>query len=189
MIEAMDTELGRLLAGVDLGTTTVVLMGDNGSGEMVLNPPFSGEAKGSVFEAGIRAPLIVAGAGVVRPGRVVSDLCQAEDIYATITDLAGLPVTGDGVSLVPYLRDLPVQGLREHTYVELFKPNGPGPYTEFTQVVLDGHWKLIRGTTNGFFDLSTDPYETTNLLAGGPLTGSQQLAFDELSARLDEFRQ
>jgi arylsulfatase A-like enzyme len=188
MIEAVDTELGRLLADVDLNETTVILMGDNGSGQKVMDLPFSRNGKGSVFEGGIRAPLIIAGAGVVRPGRVISELCQAEDIYATVIDLAGLGPTGDGVSLKPYLDDLPVHGLRRYSYIELFKPNGPGPYTEFTQVLLDGHWKLMRGTTPGFYDLSIDPYEASDLLAGGPLTPPQQSALDELTARFEEFR-
>ena len=41
MIEAMDTELGRLLDGVDLATTTVIFLGDNGTPNEVTVPPYN----------------------------------------------------------------------------------------------------------------------------------------------------
>ena len=63
-IQALDTEIGRLLAEVDLETTTVIFIGDNG-----VPPPVTDAGQGirgakwSVYEGGVRVPLVVAGAG------------------------------------------------------------------------------------------------------------------------------
>lgn len=68
-IQALDTELGRLLAEVDFSTTLVIFVGDNG-----VPPPVKDtgtglrDAKGSAYEGGVRVPLIVAGSGVTRRG-------------------------------------------------------------------------------------------------------------------------
>jgi arylsulfatase A-like enzyme len=86
-IQSLDTEIGRLLAEVDLETTTVIFVGDNG-----VPPPVKDatgglrSTKGSVYEGGVRVPLIVAGAGVTRRGRE-DELFVTTDLYATILNL------------------------------------------------------------------------------------------------------
>ncbi len=85
-IQALDTELGRLLAEVDFSKTLVIFVGDNG-----VPPPVKDtatglrDAKGSAYEGGVRVPLIVAGAGVTRRGRE-DNLFVTADLYATILD-------------------------------------------------------------------------------------------------------
>ena len=41
MVEALDTEIGRLLREVDLATTTVIFLGDNGTQDSSIAPPYS----------------------------------------------------------------------------------------------------------------------------------------------------
>ena len=66
MIEAMDTELGRLLDGVDFATTTVIFLGDNGTPNEVTVPPYNRDhAKLRVYEQGVKVPMIVAGNAVM----------------------------------------------------------------------------------------------------------------------------
>ena len=73
MIEAMDTEIGRLLKSVDLATTSVIFMGDNGTPNEVTAAPYSPDhAKLRVYEQGVRVPMIVAGSGLKKPGRKLS---------------------------------------------------------------------------------------------------------------------
>ncbi|HEY8922992.1 MAG TPA: sulfatase-like hydrolase/transferase, partial [Polyangia bacterium] len=104
---ALDTELGRLLAQVDFTKTLVIFVGDNG-----VPPPVKDaatglrDAKGSAYEGGVRVPLVVAGAGVTRRGRE-DNLFVTTDLYATILDVAGVPVShvNDSYSLKPLFAD------------------------------------------------------------------------------------
>ncbi|MFT4541946.1 MAG: arylsulfatase A-like enzyme [Planctomycetota bacterium] len=64
MVEAMDTEIGRLLSSLPAGHAdelTVIFIGDNGTSPYATDAPFSPDhAKGTLFEGGIRVPLIIA---------------------------------------------------------------------------------------------------------------------------------
>ena len=57
MMEAMDTQIGRLLASMDddvRDNTYVIFLGDNGtSGGQVRAPFQNGRAKGTVYEGGV----------------------------------------------------------------------------------------------------------------------------------------
>jgi len=195
-VQAMDTEIGRLLDGIDpdvLSHTVVIFIGDNGTHPDATTPPFDpAHAKGSIYEGGINVPLIIAGRGVQK-GAECAGLVQATDVFATILDIAGIapPPGTTGVSLGPYL-EAPLQPtLRPWVYSERFKPNGFGPYEQHQRAVRDVRYKLIRDLGDGdsvigesLFDLADDPFETTDLL-GGQLTASQQSSYAALSAVLD----
>ncbi|MCB9879370.1 MAG: sulfatase-like hydrolase/transferase [Planctomycetes bacterium] len=141
MVEAMDTEIGRLLRDLPAARkpgTTVLFFGDNGTPQQTTVAPFvPSHAKGTLFEGGIHVPLIVAGAGVdAAPGSVVDQLVQVTDVFATVADLAGVPAERqaeaiarplDSLSLRPLLdgdpendRDWP----RWWAFAERFAPNG-----------------------------------------------------------------
>ncbi len=160
-IQALDTELGRLLAEVDLTTTTVIFVGDNG-----VPPPVKDTAtglrdsKGSVYEGGVRVPLIVAGAGVTRRGRE-DNLFVTTDIYATVLDVAGVPVShvNDSYSLKPLFADEAASSGRTHSFSEVSNGTNQRRYglrdTRFKLVNNLGQWEL--------YDLATDAKEATNL--------------------------
>ncbi|QDU66103.1 sulfatase-like hydrolase/transferase [Engelhardtia mirabilis] len=115
MVEAMDTELGRLLAQMDpaaLAATTIIVVGDNGTTGDVVLPPYDPErSKGSLYQNGIRVPLIVSGAQVAAPGRQVSALVDVSDLFATVLELLGADWVAalpderliDSVSMLPYV--------------------------------------------------------------------------------------
>ena len=170
MVEAMDTEIGRLLAAVNAGTTDVIFMGDNGTPGSVIQPPFTGaQGKDTLYEGGIRVPLIVRGPGVVAPGRTSSALVHAVDVFSTMLELAGVPlpagVTLDSRSLRPILENQ-TDTARTRLYTEQFDQSAA---TVGGRVLRDDRYKLIRNRTgtDEFFDLQTDAYESTNLIAGG----------------------
>ena len=96
MVEAMDTEIGRLLENVTLADTTVIFIGDNGTTGAVIAPPYPRDkAKATMYEGGVRVPLLIAGAGVASPNRQVSALVSAVDLFPTILELAGIdPAVG-----------------------------------------------------------------------------------------------
>lgn len=176
MIEAMDSEIGRLLKalGPALARTNVIFIGDNGSIQNLAEPPFVGSrAKGTPYEGGVNVPLVIAGPAVATPGREVSALVCAVDVFATALELAGalpaLPpwVAVDGKSLVPYLKNPSQTPLRKFAFTEQFtgalwpKPNQNGHAT-----IRNDRYKLIyrQGGSNEFYDLQNDPFENTNIL-------------------------
>lgn len=134
MVQALDTEIGRLLERLppgELARTTVIFLGDNGTDPCVARAPYAPNNKGTLFEGGVRVPLLVAGYGVT--GRGPSDaLVNTSDLFATVAELAGvdlaatLPgVTLDSISFVPSLAD-PAQGSRQWIYADSFSMNGAG---------------------------------------------------------------
>jgi arylsulfatase A-like enzyme len=78
--------------------------------------------KGQLLEGGSRVPLIASWKGVTPEGKVVKDLTDFSDMYATFADVAGakLPreLTFDGHSFAPQLRGQPGKP-REWVYVQL----------------------------------------------------------------------
>ncbi|MEO6753193.1 MAG: sulfatase-like hydrolase/transferase, partial [Chthoniobacteraceae bacterium] len=91
-IEAMDTEIGRLLNArdpslnlyVDLTKTDVIFIGDNGTAGSVLQTPYSANhGKATLYEGAIRVPLIIAGPDVVTPNRTSDVLTHLVDLYST----------------------------------------------------------------------------------------------------------
>ena len=51
MLEALDTEIKRLLESVDLERTNVILIGDNGTPSRIAQSPFNNEhSKGTIYE-------------------------------------------------------------------------------------------------------------------------------------------
>ena len=170
MIQAMDTEIGRLLNEVDLNTTTVIFIGDNGTPAAVLASPYRG-GKSSIHETGIRVPLLIAGAGVANPGRVVNGLASSVDLYPTVLALLGINSTSvlppgiqiDGVSLMPYLGAGPPASVHEFVYSEKFEQG----FTEhFQRAIRNLTFKLVvyAGGRKRFFNLIADPLEQMDLM-------------------------
>jgi arylsulfatase A-like enzyme len=194
MTEALDTEMGRLLGHVDYETTTIIFLGDNGTGKDASEAPFLPEhAKGTLYEGGINVPLIVAGASAVPGVRVVTGECAAlvhlVDIFATVSELSGFANTSeDSVSMVPYFQGDHTP-LREFVYSEHFKPNGAGPYNVYNRTVRGLRYKLIRRMDGEeLYDLETDPFEKRDLLRQPFLTPEQRAAYQALDAELTRIR-
>lgn len=201
MIEAMDTELGRLLATLGpavLANTHVIFLGDNGSVQNMAEPPFDpSRAKGTPYEGGVNVPLIYRGPVTVNPGREVAALCCAVDVFSTVLELAGATsavppwLAVDGVSLVPYLTNPTQAPLRAFAFTEEFTGNQwPAPNTNGHATIRDDRFKLIHrygGGGDELFDLAADPWETQNLLPG-PLTPVQQQSYSALINEIGRLR-
>lgn len=204
MIVSFDIEFERLMDSVDLTTTTVVFLGDNGTHRSHI--PDSWEpigGKGSVFESGVRVPMFMVGAGVTA-GHTEA-LIHAVDVFPTLLDLAGVPslpptTVGtwnstapptpadnviDGISFADLLLDDTAPTDREYVYTERFLPLGDGPYTTDIQAVRDERYKLIRsnGTTT-FHDLLGRHDDGPDLLLE-PLAPLPQAAHDRLLSVMD----
>ena len=185
-LQAADTELGRLLDGVDLDRTIVIVLGDNGTPKEVVERSRDPErAKGSVYEGGVHVPLVVAGPGV--SAGESSALVHSVDLAATLVELCGGDASTalDSVSFAPALGDPDAPGARSYLFAEFFRPNGPGPYDAERVAVRGERYKLIRiGSNERLVDLDADPAENDNLVDDG--RHAQPLA--ELRAELDRLR-
>lgn len=192
MIEALDAEVGRLLKSVDLATTTVMFLGDNGTPTGIVEPPYSGaHAKGTVYDGGMHVPLLVAGAGVAHPGREVSALVNATDLFPTILQLGGIDPSRaipratktDGVTLLPYLADQAHPAPRQWAFGELFTDRYDA---DWQRAIRDERYTLIEryDGSREFYNLQADPLQQANLLERA-LAPAEAKRLAWLAGRLD----
>jgi arylsulfatase A-like enzyme len=153
MIEAMDKEIGRLLIGAGLAVqavdggleytpagskTMVVLIGDNGTFIPVVKLPYNPtRSKGTIYETGVRAPMIVAGPGVAQPGRTVGNLVSVVDLFQLFGEIAGIDVHDavpsgrmlDSQAVLPYLRNASQAPIRSTAFTEIGGGQKPSTIT------------------------------------------------------------
>jgi arylsulfatase A-like enzyme len=114
-VTRLDSSVGRVLEALDAAgltrTTLVLFLSDNGR-------PFP-RCKTTLYDSGIKTPLIARRPGLIPPGSVSASLVSAVDIAPTVLAIAGLkaPATMQGVSFVPILKD-PLATVREHAFAE-----------------------------------------------------------------------
>ncbi len=182
MVEHADKGVGEILALLDAkklaSNTIVIFTSDNGGEWLSRNAPFFNR-KSSVWEGGIRVPLLVRWPGHMRPGSVSRQVGMTMDLTASIVAAAGVTPPGsyrpDGIDLFPSL----AQGTTiDRTLFWRVNANG------FVQkAVRRGAFKFLQegsGTVEGYheflFDLTADPGERHDLSQTQP-------------ARLRELRQ
>lgn len=198
MVEAMDTEIGRLLTTLGpevVASTNVIFLGDNGTPKEVSEPPFlSTHAKATMYEGGLNVPLIVAGPAVGSGGREDPALVSTVDLFATVAELcgvdAGVPwVAIDSVSFVPHLRTPDHPAVRSIAYSEVFLTSR----WSGDSAVRDSTYKLIRRRSarpvlHEFYDLAADTFEQNELLSSRPLTPVEQTAMAALLAEINSIQ-
>ena len=184
MISRLDEHAGRLMALVDklgLATNTLfVFTSDNGplydklggtDCEFFQSARHLRGRKGSLYEGGIRVPLIVRWKGQVEAGASSDRVTGFEDWFPTLLELAGLTNKAgniDGLSFAPTLLGKP-------------QPARPFLYREFPayggqQSVRVGDWKAVRQRLNAkvasvqteLYNLKDDPSENADLAAKNP---------------------
>jgi len=182
-IQALDTELGRLLKEVDLEKTVVIFIGDNGTPAEVKDQGAKIRgSKGSAYEGGVRVPFIVTGAGVTRRGRT-DDLVVTTDLYATILSLTGIDVShvNNSYSLKPVLSDKAATSGRTHSFSETSNGSSNRRYA-----LKDTRYKIVSNLgKRELYDLAADPLETTDLYANPAYTAvraSLEAEIDKLNA-------
>lgn len=196
MVTALDRKLGDVLQAVDLGETVVLFTSDNGT-SVAARPRDEGRVKGTLFEGGLRVPLVVAGAGVDRGGRTSRALVGVVDLSATLAELAGAPppADADSVSFAACLTDPGAPGPRRFLFAEQFAPNGSGPRERSAQAARGPRFKLVREDGDGdgpepprerLVDLELSPDERRALPSTGDgLAPDAAAALAELRAFLD----
>jgi arylsulfatase A-like enzyme len=177
MVTRLDRDVGRVLGELDqLGLTkdTIVFFtSDNGAEKKPFSDIFRSNAsfrgaKGTVFEGGLRVPMLVRWPGVIPAGKVNATPWWFADVFPTFLALAGgdnARTKLDGENIVPTLRgdDQPSLASR-YLYWE-------DPGKRLVQGVRRGNWKAVRTGSRGsleLYDLKNDAGETRDVAAAHP---------------------
>ncbi|MBL9208355.1 MAG: sulfatase-like hydrolase/transferase [Opitutaceae bacterium] len=185
----LDEQIGRLMAALDrLGLTEdtiVVFTSDNGPEDIhVLNAghsgvgstgPFRGR-KRSLYEGGIRVPLIVRWPGRVPADRVDdTSVLGAVDWRPTFNAAAGLvPLPGrgqDGENVADMLCGAPRARKKPLLWEWRFTIPGEAVHRSPRLAVRDGDWKLLLNPDRSrveLYSLRDDPTELNNLASEHP---------------------
>ena len=196
MVEEMDMNVGAILdvleANDELDNTYIIFTSDNGGGHAERrevdgeNRRFNGplqEGKRSIFEGGIRVPMVISGPGIKAGSQCDVPIVQW-DFLATFHDLSGstapLPKGVDGGSL----RDVFAKGNRGKV-----ERAAPGLIFHYTchfhppvSSIIIGDYKLMRHLNTGelrLYNVKTDYREQHDLA----------LAMPEKVASMDAIRQ
>ena len=181
IIKDFDTGVGELLDSVKKQglekETYVVFMSDNGGGERRPSQgnTFLGGGKASLYEGGIRVPLIISGPGI-KKGSFCSVNVVGHDLFPTFCELAGarksIPEGVEGASLVPLLKGKERSFRRIPQEIVFHFPHyGKGPDQVPMSAIISGDKKLLKNyETNEImlFDLKKDIGETNDLSKKNP---------------------
>jgi len=187
MLQRMDAGVARILETLHecglTDNTIVMFTSDNG-------PQFGGQgeqcttrfncqlhgAKGSVYEGGIRVPMLLRWPDGIDGGREIADMVHFSDWFPTILSLAGVPVPKhlkiDGIDVAPVIR-----GERGKVCTRRFwQWNRYTPLVTCNAAVRDGEWKLVRpAIPEAMAAPCCDPwlrismYEPERLIENGPI--------------------
>jgi len=187
MISHLDRDIGKIMAHIkELGLvekTLIVFSSDNGptygrlggaDSEFFQSAAGMRGLKGSLYEGGIRVPMVARWPGKIEPGGVTDHLTAFWDVMPTLAELTGTtaPDDIDGISFAPTLLGNPSEQ-RRHEYLYWEFPGYGGQ-----QAVRMNRWKATRqgilrrnnpdSLAIELYDLNADPSESTDVAAGHP---------------------
>ena len=189
LVEGMDKSLGDILDWFDQNDesrrTILIFMSDNGgyaTGTQWRDEPLFTQnfplrsGKGSMYEGGIREPMIVRWPSVVRPKSVCGQYIMIEDFFPTLLEMAGIkhykvPQKVDGKSFVPLLKGQEKPSCRPlvWNYPNVWGNTGPG--ISLNCALREGPWKLIynyKTRRKELYDIPNDIGEAHDLAASRP---------------------
>ncbi len=178
MVSHMDRNVGKIMDLVaELGlddNTLIIFTSDNGptfnggsDSTFFKSTPFRG-LKCSLFEGGLRVPLIAKWTGTIKAGSTSKLPTALWDMMPTFLEAIGekalIPKGIDGLSILPTLTGKGKQEIHDHLYWE----------SGNTKAVRMGKWKgYVKGGRNGdspvkLYNLKTDPKETKDVAKANP---------------------
>jgi len=192
MVHCLDENVGKLMSQLEeLGVadnTVVFLFSDNGGyvnqykKRIVTNNYPLRSGKGSLYEGGIREPLLIRWPGVTEAGSVCREPVSSIDFYPTILDISGLKgdpnhnADMDGISLMSLLKN-PNAKLDRNTlywhYPHYYATTSP------VSALRQGDWKLLEY----FEDNHVELYNLKN-----DIKEQDDLA-DKMPAKAEELRE
>ena len=178
MVQAADALVGRLLDGLGprREDTLIFVVGDNGTPQSAARPPLTEDrVKTTVFEPGVRVPMLWAGPGLPAGTRRAGPV-GVVDLLPTLADLLGDPLTPlqadavDGRTVAAHLRVGTDEGLGP-VYAEMYAPSvhAPEDFRSWRRAVRERRWKLIDDNgSRTLYDLVVDPWEQRDVAARHP---------------------
>ncbi len=168
LVRQLDANVGRILAKLErmeaAENTIVVFVSDNGGTNSLLdnNAPFTGR-KSTLFEGGIRTPLLLRLPHMEDAGQVVEHTVSIMDIYPTLLALTGIEAPGDldGQSFAPALEGTalpPRQLFWEHIF-------------NYSVLSANGHWRVHQpggSVPVQVFDYRSDPFALAGVVPQPP---------------------
>jgi arylsulfatase A-like enzyme len=198
MLERADEGIGKILAALDrrglTRNTLVIFTNDNGGEWLSRNAPFF-HRKGTLWEGGIRVPLIMRWPGELPAGRTSAQVALTMDVNASIISATRTKTPEsyrpDGIDIIPVLRGTtPI--IERRVFWRLPPPEVEGNLATQAarqqRAARSGHMKLmVEGGHFFLFDLATDPGERNDLAAQRPaLVRSLWLLFQEWERSVNE---
>jgi arylsulfatase A len=169
MLERADQGIGDILAALDrqglARNTLVIFTNDNGGEWLSRNAPLY-HRKATLWEGGIRVPLILRWPGTLPAGKTSAQVAMTMDLTASILAVTGSRAPPDyhpdGIDIFPILRgDSAV--VERNLFWRIVRP------AREQYAVRSGRWKLLVDAGQYLlFDLGNDPGERTDLAAQHP---------------------
>jgi arylsulfatase A-like enzyme len=169
MLERADDGVGRILAALEKHAlsqnTLVIFTNDNGGEWLSRNAPLF-HRKGTLWEGGIRVPLILRWPARLPAGKTSAQVAMTMDVTASILAATSTSAPGayrpDGIDLLPILRGTTPPRER-HVFWRVANPGRQ------QRAVRSGNWKLLVDSGQLLlYDLAKDPGERNDLAAGHP---------------------
>jgi arylsulfatase A-like enzyme/Tfp pilus assembly protein PilF len=174
-----DFQVGRVIEWLQsrhlMDRTVIVVMGDHGES---LTEHGEGTHGLFVYDATVRAPLVIRAPFERARGRRVRAVVRSEDVLPTLLDLLGMeaPAGVQGRSLAPLMTgDAPDLDLE--AYSESWYARNHFGWSELRALRV-GRFKYIDAPRPELYDLDRDPDETTNVY------GERRALADRMAAQL-----
>ena len=183
MIENLDMNIGRVISHLKktgkYDNTMIIFTSDNGgylgdkngrNGAVTSNAPLR-SGKGSLYEGGIRVPLIMKPPGTISSGKIIGHRVASYDLHQTILQLSGV-LKGDqkldGVDLTGLISE--DNRILSNRPLFFHYPHYYETTTPVSAVIFDSH-KLLHYDETGqieLYDLNNDPAELHNIKDQSP---------------------
>jgi arylsulfatase A-like enzyme len=184
MVTRLDRSVGQimtLLERLQLDEKTIVFFAsDNGAPKGDGTGPdfFAGNrhlrsTKGTLYEGGLRVPLVVRWSGRIPANSSSSHPCYFPDVLPTLAELAGgsrfVPAGIDGISMLPAILGEAQAGRKQAEHAMMYWELTQGPRLQ--RAVRTGPWKAVwpeAGKPIELYHLERDESETTDVAAQHP---------------------
>lgn len=187
-LEALDTEMGRLLNNIsqdEIDNTVIIFIGDNGTPNQVAQYYGNRRSKGTIYQGGVNVPMVVSGYGITRENTSEDALINSLDIFATVADIAetGLSEINDSKSFKGLFTNASASK-RAYIYTDGDDDNG----LLNTTIRNETHKYILFGDgSEALYNLVSNPLENTNLLSSNqaPLSEEDRSIKDDLISKLN----
>jgi arylsulfatase A-like enzyme len=178
MVSSLDENIGRLIHKIDdlaiTENTILIFISDNGgfigewNNQVVTNNFPIRSGKGSLYEGGIKIPMLIRYPGVTAPGSVCNEAVSTIDIMPTILQILDISDPdpnneSDGISIFSLVKNPDTHLNRDYLFWHY-----PHYYTTTSPVssVRQGDWKLLEYFEDmhvELYNLKDDPGEINDL--------------------------